>query len=964
MSKSDTQPANPLQLTHGLYEVFEGTIVASGLHSDTAFYRRVVYRDSGAQATDHMDLSPFDDIRDVAAFTDMHTARQRVFVLTGSGITEIAHDDNGAAVRTEHRLDTRGLTHLVNLNPISLTTPVLLVAGQSDDGAVVVAIDTVLGEVIHQAMLPGIAEPIAAARLVRQGLQAHIIVAVVASGTLRVYDCGHEILKGESPTRCVPLAVGPVTQAAPVVSLATATLVDGSPNQQIVVAYPSGDGARIAVLDFADVDDAAPDEARGLVRLAEHSLDVEFARPERPVFRLATANLLRDASDRDQIVVGYTGNYGETKGCACLTLIAYRASEKGSGGLVALSRYAAAVQDEDTPKDHQALASIDLHLAAGVFGADGELMSAEGNLNGTFGVALFGAAASLGDLAQGRARLRTAIVPVNTKHGTFPPLAADVPSVPSYLSEIGVIDAEAERFFAIPSDLSGLSVTLGAPTLSMRSDAQQILAIIRAIPFQDDPAIRVGTPTITLSRTHDEINGYNVSSNRMWMTTDDAGGSLGIGSLNLTGNINKNYGEGFDRTQDHSTTHSVTITADIDKTDILLTYGKNYFVWSYPIFRKSAQGFPDGELTVVFPTTAQPVQGMPPANLFEYGYRPRSEVGNLISYLDVEPDGYDETLLLFDKTRVSSSNNSGQSVTFDSSQINSDNTSRLFLVHNSANAGVHFNFSKTLFDFLPTSFGLNLSHGNSYSDTKVKTTMQSYTENMSITMNFGSVTSVEYDYEITPLIYQHKTMGCLMIDYQVALTGAGWKNYFKKPAPVLTALQPNNSVDPIHAAFSRSISFVPSTNGEVRISVEVANHSFNPARSIECTFYIGKPHLAASTDGGSGDLRVTPPSSEPFHTVTVETIGPLDRSTVTAEHKLADGDVVTVTVKERIAEEPSVYWAVYPPQMIASALAARDAEQAAGDRAADNVPPQRPALARRRFHHEDLAPPLRACPER
>ena len=66
------------------------------------------------------------------------------------------------------------------------------------------------------------------------------------------------------------------------------------------------------------------------------------------------------------------------------------------------------------------------------------------------------------------------------------------------MKTVASISPTADRFFGFPSDVTGLSVVLGTPTLSQAIGAQQLLAIVQAPPFQNDDLVCSGKPLLTM----------------------------------------------------------------------------------------------------------------------------------------------------------------------------------------------------------------------------------------------------------------------------------------------------------------------------------------------------------------------------------------------------------------------------------------------------------------------------------
>jgi hypothetical protein len=240
------------------------------------------------------------------------------------------------------------------------------------------------------------------------------------------------------------------------------------------------------------------------------------------------------------------------------------------------------------------------------------------------------------------------------------------------------------------------------------------------------------------------------------------------------------------------------------------------------------------------------------------------------------------------------------------------NITKTFNVHNSTTDSAHFALSTTLLQYVPINFGLNITQGQTYSESDVQTTSLSHTVTMSITVTTGSVKDIGYEYVITPYIYQHKTLGCLVVTYQVTLRGKSWTDYYGKrlPQAILQALYPN-SADKVLAAFSRSISFQDNDDGTVEVSVEIFNNGLGEIQNVVCEFYKGAPVL------GTGGIT---PSGDMAGQQSVPTLTGTGRTTVSLPMTLAPNDQVTVSLYVSVPPvklSNQIYWAVYPASAFA-----------------------------------------------
>jgi hypothetical protein len=898
--KQAAAPPNPLQLGQTLYEVLDVTLIGTPQNASAASYHRVIYNSAGGTPVEPLELVDQSRILDVKAATDMHAAVQSVFVLTAEQVQVIGSAKGAAVAQT---WPVSGLSTIVGLDPQQLSAPHLLLLGQDAQGTFLRSLDCSSGTLADPVRLPAtVTGTVAAAVLVRHQLDAHLVVCMLHEGRLTAYDLGSSVL-GATPAvpTAAALAIG-TAPASAVVGVITAGMVAGSADEQVVISYPNSSGSvSLTVLGWTD-------QTLGIAATAEP--DLSFAAPESGVFRVAAGDLLGNGAD--QLVVGYGATFQSVKGCAALVLFELQTPADAAQSLQLLSTYVAANTDE------QPFASLDLHLAVGLFGeplpADQPVSSRDGTA-GVLGVLMIGAGATFAQVLHGQASVLAALVPVNPITKAFPPVGHK-PAVPAQISALMTVDYRASSLFALPSDVTGQSVILGPPRLSESLGKGQLLAVIQAPPYEE--GVSASKPSLTFGQSVSQIEGYNVSSNKSWMFSQDTATSIGISGQTLSRNVSTSYGNGFDQLHDSSTSTLVQSTATISDNDLIVLYAMSYYVWVYPLYRKAKQDKPDGSIAVIFPTTSDPIQTIIPASDPSIGYKPRSQSGLLLSYVDVPRDGYDESQLLFEVRDMSvTDDTAGSGVVYDKTKMVGDNVTKSFMVHNSTTDSAHFSYSTTLLDYIPVNFGLNLSDGQTYSESGVQTTMLSHTTTMSITMTSGSVSDIGYSYLIYPYIYQHQTMGCLMVTYDVHLSGKSWDDYYKAPQVLLQSLYPH-SKQPLLAGFSRSISFQDNPDGTVKVSVELFNNSNRTTlRNVICEFYQGPPTASKDTLATSGEMV----SKQALPTLLAG-----ERNTVCANLKLKLNDEVVVSVySDGLSTLNRVYWGIYPPSAFAESRVLRAA---------------------------------------
>jgi hypothetical protein len=479
------------------------------------------------------------------------------------------------------------------------------------------------------------------------------------------------------------------------------------------------------------------------------------------------------------------------------------------------------------------------------------------------------------------------------------------------------------RLFWFPSDLAGHSVRLGKPTLKPVDVCNQILAVIQAPPYEVE--LSPGeAPSVTYSKSSSEASGYSVSFDSAYTLSKDFGKSLSIGGLSIGKTVHDSWAQSFNKVQDRGESIEVSFSDTADTHDCLLVYGTSYNVWRYPVLQSSTP-VPGNEILVVVPTAPgaqlKPVPGFHPA----YGYRPRSEVGMLLSYVGVEKDGFTPDNRLFQPDGISVSESSGGSSASGSLlKSNSDTIGKHYTISNSISTSAHLTLQTELFNYLPISFGLNVSNNETFADSTVNTTHVTRSEHMSWSVNSGRVSDSIYSYDIIPCIYIHDKLGFLVISWDVDLSPGtnynprapvdGKMRRLDNPDICLIRSQPF-SKDNKAKWYSRSISFDDKTPGKLIVEVEVFNNSINPAEEVKCEFFAGMPAVVKDVWGPTGtklgeatlpELHAQGRSSKPLSL------------TVPRPQKLPYYFSVRVSCKGPPVLKPKTYWNVYPADSLAA----------------------------------------------
>lgn len=676
------------------------------------------------------------------------------------------------------------------------------------------------------------------------------------------------------------------------ISATVARLRKGVADQQLVLAWASGAttwsvgghptdqpaawSCHVAVIG------GGPDGKVAILAGVDPDVGFGFAISGAPIFRAVAADLKQ--AGVDQVVVGYPAFFGSMSSSVALMMFSFDEAEEAAPALRMESRTVVAATAPAAPHGNGRWGEFYLYLAAGVFG-------------GYKAVQIITTARDDRESTSHSIPVVCGFVPVHPERG-FPEFKAppteqrnrfynvylpggepahaqgcqvlanidwDVAAEPGYSAR-----SNALRFFALPSDLTGQSVLLGAPTFTQVNSALQILAIIQAPPF--DEAISDDLPTVILNTAADHSTGYNVSTSSMWTVSDDTHFSAMLGAFSVSKAIHDSHSKGLDNIKDTTVSKSVHFQLHTSKHDFMMVHEIGFDVWRYPVLRSSEKSTVGVEVLVIYPKDRSPKMSLVPCFLPEYGYRPNTEPGMLLSYCEFllnnkKKLGYEEKNLLFDGSGGITvvHEKGGSSETFDASKMNTETVGKNFSLLNSVADSGSVALQTELFDFLPASFGMNLVHTESYSNHRVETTHVSRNEHFSLSITSGSVKDDIYTFKIVPYIYNHATLGCLTVAWDVELTGDNWnpastieakRRRFDDPDIRLIRAEPD-SIDLFAQSRSRSISVVKNSDATVDIVINLFNNSVVAATDVVCEIYAGKPLLKKRDNAAApGDPEV------------------------------------------------------------------------------------------------------------
>jgi hypothetical protein len=701
-------------------------------------------------------------------------------------------------------------------------TKSLLVAGTSDDSVIIGAfeyIDRTGGRIFNRWTLPGSKSgSVIGSWILGDDFDSWLFVTIRTATALSTVAVDvRSLFPTQQRTEPLPPAAVHLLPDVPVAATSGASgtlgrLLSASASQQLILVATDPNGTPFVVLQGFD--------GAGPVELARADIDTKFAQPRSAEYRLTCADL--DDNGQEELVVGYAAEYGGVSGAGAFVLFRFDQAQRK---LEATSKYVAAGPNSAP------LASMDLRLGSGVFG-DAV----------TRGVLVLGAGGDLGHIIKGRVQIFAGIIPVDPGTLRFPPYK-EVPATLPAVTQVAETGLTAPGILGSAADLFGLSVTLGQPVATQLRSCGQLLAILQAPPF--DLENYDERPMLSITQSDERVKGLSVTSSKDWTLSDDAGVSLGIGGAALESHWSNTYGRSFSKTENASTSTGVATTRTPVELDRLVTVAIDYTVWEYPIMRQSRGQKPGGTMLVIFPGSAIPVQGTPVAYDSQFGYRSAYEPGSLLTYMNVDLDGWDETrqgeLLLFTPlVDLEVTSDPEGTNTYDMTNANESTIDHYFSVAASAGVSGELLQQTRLFSYLPVSFGFNLATSDSYSNSEMQMTSLSRTESLSISVSGGRVTDVAMSFTMRPYIYQHAGLGATVVAFKLTYLGPGWRERYKASWPMLI-LPFRKSTHLLMSVFSRSITFEEQPGGVVHIVVEPFNRGFTEAEVVNAELYQGQP---------------------------------------------------------------------------------------------------------------------------
>ena len=389
-------------------------------------------------------------------------------------------------------------------------------------------------------------------------------------------------------------------------------------------------------------------------------------------------------------------------------------------------------------------------------------------------------------------------------------------------------------------DFTGDTLSVGAPTYTRLDTVNHVIAVINAPPtFQTADYSTLGFATAALQISGQNTLSLSLTVSRAWTMSDSIKADV---NFSLSAALTTVYGEHFSKTDNHQKTFQYQLTFEAQYDDVILLSVTSFDVWEYPVYKNGQR---EGHLLVVFPDITG--QAMPAIGTFEgkdlnWGYFPRHEVGNLLSYLaekDIDIPTDPEDVISDGNTYAIGSTAFNQ--TIDWSETDSHTTTKESSLSTTVSA--EGGLSETC-DFLDGAFlGISCDLQGTYTKETTNTHEITVTDGTTVSLVYTALTPPppsSYAYYIHPLIYWSANGGYLKLDYYVTFDqNTFWTKNFQTPNPDFCKFW-RDETDASRHDCTRSIQFLKQDD-EVLITVKVRNYALVQSTGNSIQLYLGDP---------------------------------------------------------------------------------------------------------------------------
>ena len=447
------------------------------------------------------------------------------------------------------------------------------------------------------------------------------------------------------------------------------------------------------------------------------------------------------------------------------------------------------------------------------------------------------------------------------------------------------------------TDLLNRQVTLGIPVATQYVNRLQLFAQYLAIPYEKSRT--ANPPNFMFSSMSSEGTGMTTSTNDSWSTSLTVHGGVHGGGAYANASVGGSYGEHTTKTDgDHTTTmlHEATGLQQEDGIHGVLV---NCTLWEYPIVNVNSPNKPtefvtflvsdpDARLGATFHTSSDT----------RIPYYPTHENGMLLTYLDYQRTDFDSDNLWFETKKYPVPADAvGTSVSYDKNNTTQKDSS--YSYNFGVNVSASFGYNGSFWN-VGVNAHFNMNSSKNTNQSVVKTT------DTSLSFHTGGVADPGFEYSFAPYVYTEKSSGRIVLDYDIDLYGAMWKQSYKTPDLICIRISPFSQY-PYLNTYTRDIRFKEIGDDGLEVSVLVFNNSFSDCKGGSIKVGMGEPDISKD-----GTIEMKP--DELVAELHLDTIPPVGRGKASVKiPRPPQNTKFYVELRITTLQAPSkYYWNIYP----------------------------------------------------
>jgi hypothetical protein len=387
--------------------------------------------------------------------------------------------------------------------------------------------------------------------------------------------------------------------------------------------------------------------------------------------------------------------------------------------------------------------------------------------------------------------------------------------------------------------------------------------------------------TATFTKGSQSQRSISTQLNSDWAISTSLGGNLSAVGIALEANLNRKYGEGFEKIEGQTATYTDVTEDYVWQDDRLLASVVDYDVYEFEVL---ANGELVGNVLVVRPRGTPQLTWFSAKDWTGYAFIPDSQPANILSYAETVEEirnggGFAAPIMPLTNLQaqtISWDTSFGQTrtITYQEDVDQSAATTQTLEMEVGAKLGGAKDFGKV-------SAGLEIGVQNSYRTAEISTQKVNLGEWFGVKIVYGNINSqiADANYRITPYLYW-ATNGAIVMDYAVqpelsrpGFPASWWEiHYGQQPDPAFLLPWRNERERLGYATpdyklnLTKDILFDPpnAQAGEtVTITARINNYSLRATTSpVAVRFYLGDPDAGGTPlVGVNGETAVTVPGN-------------------------------------------------------------------------------------------------------